>query len=544
MKLTRGRRALLALVTGLCLAASLPPWGWWPLGIVGAALLDRVVADQPWGRRALAGALVGLGLLGPTMWWIKDLTVPGYAIAVLFYAALLAAGTALCPPGRGRRLALPGVWLLIEAVRSSWPFGGVPLSLLAMGQAGGPLAAVARVGGVYLLGLVTVAAGVALSAAAARRWRPAAVAAAAVALALVAAGVAPRGRDTGRSVTIAFVQGGGPQGTYAIETDPYQVFLRHLRASGAVRPGTDITLWPEDVVDTPGPVGDYEQGAQLAALARRKRTELLAGVVEGAGPTRFRNASLAYDPSGRVIARYDKVQRVPFGEWVPFRSLIENFAPETLTSRDAIAGRGPAVLRTPKATVAVAISWEIFFGRRARDGVRNGGEVLVNPTNGSTYTGTLVQSQQIASSRLRAIETGRWTVQAAPTGFSAFVSPGGRVFDRTGTSERVVAERRVTLRRGLTLATRFGDAPWVVLGLIVVAAGWLLGVRRAHDGGRIGARSRSGVDDEGHGPVVDQLDLHVGAEAAGGHGGAEVPQPLDDRAHQRLGDLGTSRGDP
>ena len=71
------------------------------------------------------------------------------------------------------------------------------------------------------------------------------------------------------------------------------------------------------------------------------------------------------------------------------------------------------------ARLAVVISWEVFFGGRARDGVKHGGQVLLNPTNGASYTGTIVQTQQVASSRLRAIETGRWVVQAAPTGLLA-----------------------------------------------------------------------------------------------------------------------------
>ena len=82
------------------------------------------------------------------------------------------------------------------------------------------------------------------------------------------------------------------------------------------------------------------------------------------------------------------------------------------------------------------ISWEVFFGGRAREGVRDGGTVIVNPTNGVSYTGTILQSQQVASSRLRAIENGRWVVQVSPTGFSAFVSPDGDVFDRTRSANR------------------------------------------------------------------------------------------------------------
>ena len=71
----------------------------------------------------------------------------------------------------------------------------------------------------------------------------------------------------------------------------------------------------------------------------------------------------------------------------------------------------------------------------------HGGTFILNPTNGSSYTGTILQTQQVASSRLRAIENGRWVVQVSPTGFSAFVSPDGDVLDRTAVSEQKVIIR-------------------------------------------------------------------------------------------------------
>jgi apolipoprotein N-acyltransferase len=85
------------------------------------------------------------------------------------------------------------------------------------------------------------------------------------------------------------------------------------------------------------------------------------------------------------------------------------------------------VVDTPVGPLGIVISWEVFFADRARDAIGNGGEVLLNPTNGSSYWLTQVQTQQVASSRLRAIETGRWELQAAPTGFSALVDPAGNL---------------------------------------------------------------------------------------------------------------------
>ena len=165
---------------------------------------------------------------------------------------------------------------------------------------------------------------------------------------------------------------------------------------------------------------------------------MIAGIVENSGATRFLNFSVVVHPDGTYGDRYEKVHRVPFGEYVPLRSLIAPFAGPALTQRDAVPGTGPAVVRTDHGTFGVVISWEVFFGDRAHAAIRDGGQILLNPTNGSTYTLTLVQTQQVAASRLRAIETGRWVVQVAPTGFSAVIDPSGKVLQRTGISEQRV----------------------------------------------------------------------------------------------------------
>jgi len=370
----------------------------------------------------------------------------------------------------------------------AWPFGGAPLSLLAVGQVGGPLAGIARVGGVLAIALATVAGGVVLSAAMSRQIRPAAIGLAGVLALMAMATVAPDGRPTGRTVDIAFVQGGGEQGTRAISSDGRDVFEGHLAASAEVPDGMGLVLWPENVVDTDADVQDAREGRELQALARRLDATLSIGTIEGVSKTQFRNSQQVLDADGNWGDRYVKVQRVPFGEFVPFRSFIEVFAPDTLARRDATTSSQSGLLRTEPAPLATAISWEVFFGHRTRSAVRAGGELIYNPTNGSTYTGTFVQTQQVASTRLRAIETGRWAVQVAPTGFSAFVSPEGRVHQRTATSERAVRVRRdVPLRTGETWYVRWGDLPSRVGAVTLMAVGWGLDRwlrRRAQDGPR------------------------------------------------------------
>jgi len=159
------------VLAGLCIAASVPPWGWWPLAFVGIALLDRLIADQPWKRRFRRTWLVGAAWLFPALFWIWDLTPPGYVVAAALYAGYFAAAAALCPPGRARWLALPGLFLLAEVARWTFPFGGVPLGTLAMSQAAAPLGQTARLLGAYLVVVLVVAGGVALSAAWERDWK-------------------------------------------------------------------------------------------------------------------------------------------------------------------------------------------------------------------------------------------------------------------------------------------------------------------------------------------------------------------------------------
>ena len=446
---------------------------------MGVALWDRLLAHRPWRSRFARSWLLAAAWFAPSMLWMADLTAIGYPIAVLVYSSFMGlagiAVPALDPRPWVRWLAVPAAFTLAEITRWTLPFGGVPLATTAMSQAAAPLGQIARVlcavGVVFAVGL----AGVALSAAWDRRWT---VAGAVLALTVVlwaVATIAPRGHDV-RTLRVAVVQGGGPQGTHAAQTDAHLVLQRHLEASAMISTPVDLVVWPENVVDVEGPITANPENRELSELAQRLDTTLVAGITEGVDSHSFVNVAQVYLPDGSPGDRYEKVRRVPFGEYVPMRGFIESVAgaDSGIPMRDAHIGTGPAVLQTPAGPLAVAISWEIFFTNRGRDGVLHGGQILLNPTNGSSYWLTEVQSQQVASSRLRAIENGRWVLQAAPTGFSAIVTPSGQVVARTSISEQKVLERS-----GETIATRIGPMPVVILAVLLVLASWWLHRRRS-----------------------------------------------------------------
>lgn len=480
--MNRGPQYLALIGAGALVAASLPPWGFWPLAFVGAGIFAHVTSsfDRP-GSRFLGGLLFALAWFAPGMGWMWHLTAPGYLIAVPLFASLHGVATIVSARARYPFVAAPLAHALAEAVRFSMPFGGVPLATLAISQADSPNVHVAAIGGPILLSWFVFQVGFLGARLAAQRNPRRALASTVVVVFLVAViPLAGGGSDTGEVLRIAAVQGGGPQGTLAIETRARDVVDRHLEATRTIDASVDpdIVVWPENVVD----VDEFSMSIEreeIAAEAARLNAPFLVGITEDVDASAFTNAQVVVNVDGTLGDRYDKVRRVPFGEFVPLRGPLESLgAPVDRIPRDARAGEGPGLLRVGDATLAVAISWEVFFAGRANEGVELGAAMLVNPTNGSSYTGTILQTQQIASSRLRAVETGRWVVQVSPTGFSAFVSPTGDVFDRTGVSEQRVIVRDLPLRGGRTIYSYAGDQPILIVATSVLLALLVLGRRR------------------------------------------------------------------
>ena len=467
-------RYFAALGSGALVAFSLPPWGWWPLACIGIAIFARITISGIARKRTqfLLGTIFAFGWFAPGMCWMWFLTPPGYVIAVILFAAFHGVASVVGSRSMYPLVALPLAHALAETFRFSFPFGGVPLASLAISQSASPLVGIVRIGGPLLLTFCVLQIGFALSQlVVAPKMKHLAVFGAIVALVVCAGIVAPNGNDTGETRTIAAVQGGGPQGTLAINTNPRDVVERHLAATRAITStNLDMVIWPENVIDVADFYASVER-TEIAEQAARLNAPFVVGITEDMNARYFTNAQIVVNEDGTLGDRYDKVRRVPFGEFVPLRGLLETLgAPVDRIPRDALAGSDIAQLQVADTTVGVVISWEVFFSGRANEGVEAGGSVLVNPTNGSSYTGTILQTQQIASSRLRAIENGRWLVQVSPTGFSAFISPTGEVFDRTGVSEQRVLERTINLRTGRTLYSNLGDLPFIVLMVAILGS--------------------------------------------------------------------------
>jgi apolipoprotein N-acyltransferase len=497
------------------------------MAVVGVAAIAWALADRSLRGRLALGWLAGIGQFSISMFWAIQFNIGGYIVLVVLEALFIALACAAVPPWRGRLPALAGALTLAEAGRQSWPFGGLPLGGLALGQAGGPIGLDARLGGPLLVVGVTALAGAALSAlvpqtlarsksrhAAGRSGstsagkgsgntalpvRPAArrtaaaiglVAAAAI---IVVATVAPNGASGNRAVgdhlRVTIVQGGGRRGLDQLQVPPSMVLAAAVKATAQVPPGTQLILWPEDVVGLNRPFVGSSAETQLAGLARAHHATLIAGVTYPVGTTQFRNEIVAFSPAGVLVATFEKVHRVPFGEYVPWRSFFKHLANLKDIPRDAIPGDGSGMIATPAARAAVLVSFEVFFANRGRSGVRAGGQVILVPTNTSSYSNSQAPSQEIAASRLQAIEEGRYVLQAAPTGYSAVLNNNGDVLHRTPLSKAAVVTATVPLLGGSTWYERAGDLPVLVAALALVAAGWLFAL--SSEGMRPRRRRRS-----------------------------------------------------
>ncbi|WP_419855262.1 apolipoprotein N-acyltransferase [Candidatus Poriferisodalis sp.] len=460
----------LALVLGALTMLSLPPWGLWPLGPVGLGLWLRFCnrGAERWRDRLEVAAAFWLGAYLLGLFWMTELTVPGWIAAVPVETLIMALPLSLVPAGgRWRALGVPAALVLGEAVRWQVPFGGVPMSNLALGQAGGPwLSTAVLAGALGVIALVGVGA-VIVERLCAREWCAVSWPAV-VAIAAPIAALAWPATTVDATVTAAVVQAGGELGTN-VDTPQRSVRLRHLDTTNAWQGGADLVVWSESSNSADEPLEDSPQLAEISELAQTRDTVLIANFYERADDQRFRNATVAINPQSGLADRYDKAHLVPFGEYVPLRSVVEPFADLSLISREAIAGEGPGVLSTALGDIAVVTSFEVYFSDLVRDAVRAGGRIVANPTLASSYSTSVVPSQSLASARLRAVETGRWVLQASTTGYSAIVSPGGEVTHRSELRESVVLAGDAELRSGSTPALVLGSWPLILAAAVVLA---------------------------------------------------------------------------
>lgn len=495
------RNLVLAAVAGYGLNLAFPDTYWWYLAPVSIAVLWWTLERGGAWAGLFTGWVYGAAFMLPHLWW-ADVAVGPIPWIALSLAEGLAWGFMSAAwvhvrrsgilEGHGWALApvFAGLWVAVEQLRSALPYGGFPWGRLGYAFVDAPVARLAWLGGVPLVSLAVALAGallgLAFESARTRRLVTAAFAPV-VAIGVLAVGylVPLDGQGSGERITIGAIQGNVPNRGLDSFDQAREVTTNHLAETmRMVDSGADVDLvvWPENAADIDPRVDQQTLDAVKVAVAA-SGAPLLLGTVDYTPEDGRYNTMVLYGTNATVIDTYSKQRPAPFAEYVPLRDIARQVAPVVDNVVDMLEGEGPATVQVPieslgrAVTVATPICFEVAYDAIVRDAVAKGAEVLIVPTNNATFGETAESTQQLQMSRMRAIETGRWTVQISTVGVSAVIDPFGRVHADTElfTADHLV--ERVGLRTEITPAVRFGwFIGWGLLAVPAVVA--LLAVRR------------------------------------------------------------------
>ncbi len=508
-------------------AANLEFLAW--IGLVPGLALMHAAATR---REAVVrGWWFGTGYLLAAMYWLAPnlgpaLLLVAVVLGFLWSAVGLAVWSVLRPPITLLRaiaalVVVPSSWLVTEWIRS-WQGLGGPWAVLGASQWQHPaILALAAVGGVWLVTFALVLANTGILVALAAKSAAARLVGAAGALLAVLAGpvafalTAPA--PVAGQVTIALVQPGILSGNYARVVRDEQ-----LTASMAHR--ADLFVWGESSV------GYYlpSHPAMLASIEHLSKSAGAQVLVDqdAANPAGAQTKQALLIASNGIEGRYVKTRLVPFGEYIPFRSVlgwlskISRAAPRNVASGTGAHDITATLPGGRRLRIGVLICFESAFPDMSRVDADHGAQVIIYQTSDSTFQASWAPAQHAALSALRAAETGRPVVQAALTGDSAAFDARGRLLAWAGTSYRgvVLAHLQLPPASAKTIYDRLGDyVPWTATGIVLLAAATGL------TGKRLSRRRRLAGAAEP--PPTEQADVKSGAVAD--TPGSATPAQLD-----------------
>ncbi|WP_431957304.1 apolipoprotein N-acyltransferase [Nocardia lijiangensis] len=524
-------RALAALIAGLLLFGSFPPRPFWFLAPVGIAVLTATVRGAGSLRGGFGyGMLAGLGFFVPLLPWtgIYVGPLPWLALSTVCAVYLGLFGLLATVVGRlpGWPLWVALAWVVTEWFRSSFPFGGFPWGRLAFGQADGWFLPLAVVGGAPLIGFAVALTGTGLAALAERlamlraanvpgraitvgeskttagepnsadeaaaddsaqprasRATSAGIVTAAATLAIMPiAGVLlrsalPAPDDGDRTITVAAIQGSVPRLGLDFNAQRRAVLDNHVRrteqlaedvAAGRVRQ-PDVVIWPENSSDI-DPLRNADAAALITRASEAVEAPILVGAVLVNGDRTTTNSVIVWNGAAGPGERHDKKIIQPFGEYLPMRSFFRLFSEYADRAGYFVPGDGGGTVRADGIDIGVATCYEVAFDRAFRDSLRAGAQLLTVPTNNATFGDSEMTYQQLAMSRVRAVEHGRALVVAATSGVSAIVTADGAVPQQTELFVPAALVADLPLRSSTTLATRIGATPEWVSAILTAAA--------------------------------------------------------------------------
>ncbi|WP_431314206.1 apolipoprotein N-acyltransferase [Streptomyces murinus] len=493
--------ALASALCGVLLYVSFPPRPLWWLALPAFAGFGWVLRGRGWKSALGLGYLFGLGFLLPLLVWtgVEVGYLPWLALVAVeaVFVALVGVGVAAVSRLPAWPLWAAAIWITGEAVRARMPFGGFPWGKIAFGQADGVFLPLAAVGGTPVLGFAVVLCGFGLYEAArllAERRRSRTVRRAAAAAALLSVAVPVAGAFAARGLvsdkaedgtrTVAVIQGNVPREGLEFSAQRRAVLDRHvketLKLAADVKAGKvprpDFVLWPENSSDL-DPYNDPDAAAVIDEASAAIGVPISVGAVVDKDGKQL-NEQILWDPAKGPTQTYDKRQIQPFGEYMPLRGFVGAINKDwtTMLRQDFSRGTKPGVFDMDGAKVGLATCYEAAFDWDVRDTVTHGAEMISVPSNNATFDRSEMTYQQLAMSRIRAVEHSRTVTVPVTSGVSAIIMPDGKITQRTGMFVPAYLEQKVPLRTSTTPATDLGILPEMALVLVAVGGiGWAIG---------------------------------------------------------------------
>jgi apolipoprotein N-acyltransferase len=308
-------------------------------------------------------------------------------------------------------------------------------------------------------------------------------------------------------VVVALVQGNVPRAGLDFNAQRRAVLDNHvvrtMQLAADVKAGRypqpALVIWPENSSDI-DPLHNRDARTEIDRVARAIGAPILVGAVVRRANGHDTNTMIVWSPRTGPGQQHNKRHLQPFGEYMPYRSFFRLFSPYVDRAGHFVPGHDDGVVTMGSVKVGIATCYEVIFDNLVRQSVRAGAQLLAVPTNNATFGHTDMTYQQLAISRVRAVEHDRAVLVAATSGVSAVIAPDGTVEQQTKLFTPAALVARVPLRSGTTLATRLGAVPeWALstLGIVGVVAAQVMRLMR----GRSSAGNRSG-----RAPVKEDVD--------------------------------------
>jgi apolipoprotein N-acyltransferase len=348
--------------------------------------------------------------------------------------------------------------LVIEEMRSLFPFGGFSWMRIAFSQADAPYASVISIGGALLLSAWVLA----ISSMIVKFRRN-------LALPLLLMIVLPmflkNSYSSQERISVLGIQGNTPSVGLTFNDRAEAVFNLHLTESKkAVVAGADVIIWPENAIDV-DPFANARVRTSIESLTSTLNIPLITGAITRQSG-QLENVSLMYDESGEVVSYYSKQYLTPFGEYMPLRPLARLISPYVDDVVDFKVGERVDNHVVNRFELAPVICYELLSDSLVQNAAKKS-DAFVVQTNSATFADTSESSQQLNITRLRALENAREIASISTIGISAHIDINGEVLSQT--AENVSAQLSGDLRSNSTrtLANVLGGlAP----GLVILAS--------------------------------------------------------------------------